>query len=227
MSFWTAAPMTVQGPRKGEPSSRSMRNRLRPQPARLVRGSSRRIMSMRSRPAYIRVINRRASSSTVIGPAVHTKLLQAHQQERVPATPPVETPASATTVLAGKGSLRRAKLRRALASSAPLWRAILCDGRLRREHFTVSLLRKRKDRLPSWRRKAGLASRINLSAFVGLDRSLHIRTSSDLGQSVNDSLGRNDDQLTPLRGMQNAWCITASIGHKPVLLNVIATLRSN
>ena len=81
--------MTVQGPRKGEPSLSSMRNGLRPQPARLVRGSSRRIMSMRFRPANIRVINRRASSSAVICSAVQTVALQAHQQERVPATPPV------------------------------------------------------------------------------------------------------------------------------------------
>ena len=38
--------------------------------ARSVRGSSRPIMSMRFRPANIRVINRRASSSAVIRPAV-------------------------------------------------------------------------------------------------------------------------------------------------------------
>src|ERR1700739_314751 len=37
-----------------------MRRALRAQPAFLVRGSSRRIMSMRFRPANIRVINRRA-----------------------------------------------------------------------------------------------------------------------------------------------------------------------
>ena len=63
MYFRTAEPMTAQGTRKGEPSLSSMRNGLRPQPARLVRGSSRRIMSMRFRPANIRVINRRESSS--------------------------------------------------------------------------------------------------------------------------------------------------------------------
>ncbi len=68
--YWTAEPMAAQGPRKGEPSSRSMRYRLRPQPAHLVRGSSRRIMTMRFRPANIRVINRRVCSWTVIGPAV-------------------------------------------------------------------------------------------------------------------------------------------------------------
>jgi len=70
MCRWTAAPMTVQGPRKGEPSSRSMRHGLRTQPAHLVRGSSRRIMTMRFRPANIRVINRRVYSWAVIGPAV-------------------------------------------------------------------------------------------------------------------------------------------------------------
>ena len=70
MYFRTAAPMTSKGPRKGESSSVSMRNGFRTQPAHLVRGSSRRIMSMRFRPANIRVINRRASSLVVIGPAV-------------------------------------------------------------------------------------------------------------------------------------------------------------
>jgi hypothetical protein len=65
--------MTAQGPRKGESSSCSMRNGFRTQPARLVRGSSRRIMSMRFRPANIRVINRRVCSSAVIGPAVPNK----------------------------------------------------------------------------------------------------------------------------------------------------------
>jgi hypothetical protein len=69
--------MTAQGPRKGEPSSRSMRYGFRTQPARLVRGSSRRIMTMRFRPANIRVINRRVCCWAVIGPAV-----QKHQRER-------------------------------------------------------------------------------------------------------------------------------------------------
>jgi hypothetical protein len=73
MFYWTAEPMTAQGPRKGEPSLRSMRYGLRPQPARLVRGSSRRIMTMRFRPANIRVINRRVCSWAVIGPAVQNK----------------------------------------------------------------------------------------------------------------------------------------------------------
>jgi hypothetical protein len=73
MLFRTAAPMTVKGPRKGEPSLPSMRNGLRTQPAQLVRGSSRRIMSMRFRPANIRVINRRVCSLAVIGTAVRTK----------------------------------------------------------------------------------------------------------------------------------------------------------
>jgi len=72
-SCWTAALMIAEGPRKGEPSSASMRYRLRPQPAQLVRGSSRRIMTMRFRPANIRVINRRVCCWAVIGPAVQNK----------------------------------------------------------------------------------------------------------------------------------------------------------
>ena len=42
---------------------RSMRYGFRAQPALLVRGSSRRIMTLRFRPAYIRVINRRYLST--------------------------------------------------------------------------------------------------------------------------------------------------------------------
>jgi len=101
--YWTAAPMTVEGLRKGEPSTKSMLYGLRTQPALLVRGSSRRIMSMRFRPANIRVINRRASSEAVVGPAVQNPLLKAHQRDHVPPTPPVETFLCARTVLAVKG----------------------------------------------------------------------------------------------------------------------------
>ena len=107
----TAAPMTVDSQRKGESSLLSMRNGLRIEPARLVRGSSRRIMSMRFRPANIRVINRRVQDPAAIGTAVPsgTPFLQAHQQERVPAPPPIRIWVNARTVLAGKGSLRRAE----------------------------------------------------------------------------------------------------------------------
>ena len=70
MDYWTAEPVTAQGPRKGEPSSTSVRYGFRTQPAYSVRGSSRRIMTMRFRPANIRVINRRVCCWAVIGPAV-------------------------------------------------------------------------------------------------------------------------------------------------------------
>jgi hypothetical protein len=61
--------MTVDGHTKRRILLRSMRYGLRAQSAPLVRGSSRRIMTLRFRPAYIRVINRRDSSTTVISPA--------------------------------------------------------------------------------------------------------------------------------------------------------------
>ena len=57
------------------------------------------------------------------------KSLKAHQQERVPATPPIEGVPGARTVLADKGTLRRAK-RRALVGSAPFRPIQLRDGRL-------------------------------------------------------------------------------------------------
>ena len=50
-----------------------------------------------------------------------------------------------TTVLGGKGSLRRGEHRRALASSAPLCLRIIRDGRLRREPDTEQFLRLAKD----------------------------------------------------------------------------------
>jgi len=63
--------------------------------------------------------------------------LKAHQRERIPAPPPVEAAVDARTVLAVKGSLRRAEKRRALDRCAPFRPDGDCDGRLRREHFTV------------------------------------------------------------------------------------------
>ena len=49
-------------------------------------------------------------------------------------TAPVAISGNTTTVLAGKGTLRRAKSGRALAHCAPLWRCGISDGRLRRDH---------------------------------------------------------------------------------------------
>jgi hypothetical protein len=50
------------------------------------------------------------------------------------------------TVLGGKGSLRRGKPRRALASCAPFCRTIIRDGRLRREPDAVQFLCLKKDK---------------------------------------------------------------------------------
>jgi hypothetical protein len=52
---------------------------------------------------------------------------------------------SSRTVLGGKGSLRRGKNRRALASCAPFCSGIICDGRLRREPDAVQFHRLAKD----------------------------------------------------------------------------------
>lgn len=123
---------------------KTMRHGLQTQPAHLVRGSSRRIMSMRFRPANISVINRRASHWAVIGPAVQN-LLKAHQREPVPAPPPVETFLGAGTVLAVKGSLRRAKHRRALDCCAPFRPGGYRDGRLRREQDACPMPIKNRD----------------------------------------------------------------------------------
>ena len=49
------------------------------------------------------------------------------------------------TMLGGKGSLRRGRQRRALASCAPFCRATIRDGRLRREPDAEQFLRLTKD----------------------------------------------------------------------------------
>ena len=140
-----------------------MRNGFRAQPASLVRGSSRRIMSMRFRPANISVINRRACPEAVIGPAVQDRL-RAHQRESVPATPPVDNRLGARTVLAVKGSLRRAKKRRALDYCAPFRQGDRRDGRLQREQKTIP-----------WERKTRKA---NPQPSKRVDRSLHINSTA-------------------------------------------------
>lgn len=61
---------------------------LRPQPAYSVRGSSRRIMTMRFRPAYIRVINRRVCCWAVAGPAVP----RTQGERNLRFLPPLESP---------------------------------------------------------------------------------------------------------------------------------------
>jgi hypothetical protein len=58
-----------------------------------------------------------------------------NHEDRVPAPPPVAgSGVDARTVLAGKGPLRRAKNRRALAGLRAVLAGGRCDGRLRREH---------------------------------------------------------------------------------------------
>ena len=80
------------------------------------------------------------SSRMLLGchrPCCPKPTLKAHQRERVPAKPPVEPDVDARTVLALKGSLRRAKPRRALDASAPFRPDDVRDGRLQREHSTT------------------------------------------------------------------------------------------
>ena len=135
--YWTAAPMTVEGPRKGEPSTKPMQYGLRTQPAPLVRGSSRRIMSMRFRPANISVINRRASSEAVIGPAVQNPCSKPTSRIMFPLRRPSKPFYAPERCSPVKGSLRRAKLRRALDRCAPFRPTGNRDGRLRREHDAI------------------------------------------------------------------------------------------
>jgi hypothetical protein len=165
--------MTVKGPRKGEPSLPSMRNGLRTQPAQLVRGSSRRIMTMRFRPANIRVINRRVCSLAVIGTAVRTEALRAHQQERVPPAPPIEVRGRCQNGARRQGfaSPRRARpcLLCAVLAGGP------CDGRLRREHSPAASAIKKGPLPPCRESRPGFPTIKPSAPSKGIDRSLHIR----------------------------------------------------
>ena len=165
MAYRTAEPMTAQGPRKGEPSSSSVRNGFRTQPAYSVRGSSRRIMTMRFRPANIRVINRRVCSWAVLGSAAQDQRSKLTSGNVFPPKPPVEIVLRARTVLAVKGSLRRAPKRRALDGCAPFRLSGNRDGRLRREHFAPP---NEKAGFPQTPREAGGFK--TLSNPVGLDK---------------------------------------------------------
>jgi hypothetical protein len=84
----TAAPMAAQGGTKRRILLRSVRNGFRTQPAYSVRGSSRRIMTMRFRPANIRVINRRVGYRAATGPAV----LKSQGERNLRFLSPLESP---------------------------------------------------------------------------------------------------------------------------------------
>ncbi len=133
----TAVPVTAEGIRKGEPSRRTMRYGSRTQPARSVRGSSRRIMSMRFRPAYISGIKLRASIPVVIGTAAIANLAPGTPAGTCSGRAAHRVRAHTRTVLAGKGSLRprQKPARPCLLRAVPA--RTFRDGRLRREHLAV------------------------------------------------------------------------------------------
>jgi hypothetical protein len=169
--------MTAQSPRKGEPSLRSMRYGFRTQPARLVRGSSRRIMTMRFRPANIRVINRRVCSCTAIGSAVP----RAKGERNLRFLSPLESPffpqrGSELTSRNVFPPSRPSKLRwmpercstsrvrcAAPNTGAPLTSPRRSGGMVIATGGsggnTSRTPPKTKGRLPSWRRKAGLKTK--------------------------------------------------------------------
>jgi hypothetical protein len=81
---------------------------------------------------------------------------------------PSKIRAGARTVLAGKGPLRHAKQRRALACSAPFWPNDGSDGRLRREHFTAASKKEQAGSLLTEESRPDLKK--PPSEFGGLDR---------------------------------------------------------
>jgi hypothetical protein len=136
--YWTAALMTAEGPRNGEPSRRIVRHGLRTQPASSVRGSSRRIMAMRFQPAHISVINRRASAEAVISPAVQNKNAPSPPAGSViPPEPPIEAVGKCQNGARRQGfaTPRQTPARPCLLRAVPA--GPRCDGRLRRDHTEI------------------------------------------------------------------------------------------
>jgi hypothetical protein len=145
-----------------------------PRPTRSVRGSSRRIMTLRFRPAYIRVINRRVRSGLSSALLFENRMLEAHHQERVPGWAARRGYPGARTAHSRQGY---ATPLRALACCAPFWPREIATGGSTQEHFNGSCGGKRKGWLPSWRRRATLIQNSLRSVRKGIDRSLHISNS--------------------------------------------------
>ena len=163
VGVWTAEPMTAEGPRKGESSTRIMRNGFPTQPARLVRGSSRRIMTLRFQPAHISVINRRASAEAVVGPAVPNKTrskLTSRMSSRQSRPSKPHTKCQNGARRQGSATPRQTQARPCLLRAVPA--RPVCDGRLRREHSAVL-----------WR-QLQTGKKKHRQHFGRLDRSLHI-----------------------------------------------------
>jgi len=175
MRNWTAAPVAAEGPSKRRTLLTFYAARPKAQPAQLVRGSSRRIMTMRFRPANIRVINRRECSCAAIGPAVQTQSSKPTSGNVFPLRRP-----SQAGWMPERCSQSRVRFA-APKSGAPLTTARRSgwdgdrDGRLRREHFTTSVQRKRPACPPA---EASRPEKQTRQTRKGLTRSLHIRTAS-------------------------------------------------
>ncbi len=167
-----------------------MRKGFRTQPARLVRGSSRRIMTMRFRPANIRLINRRVCSSAVAGSAVPTRGSKLTSRNVFPPTRPSRN-TDAATVLASKGSLTPL---RALARSAPLQpdNPMATGGSGRN---TPSQPTKRPVRPIEGANRPGIQNPVSPE---GLTRSLHIRSTASC------RAGRLADPI-PRSPARNRW----------------------
>jgi hypothetical protein len=157
MCKWTAEPMAVQGPRKGESSYDSMRYGFRTQPARLVRGSSRRIMTMRFRPANIRVINRRVCSCAAIGPAVQRQRSKPTSGNVFPLRRPSQAGWMPERCSPSRVRFAAPKSGAPLTAARRSGRTEIATGGSGGNTWRYPV--QRKGRLPSSRRKAGLKTK--------------------------------------------------------------------
>jgi hypothetical protein len=114
------------------------------------------------------VINRRASSSLSSALVSEPETLKAHQQELCPRRAARFVALVPESVLVGKGSLRRAKHRRALVSSARFRLKTDCDGRLRREQMTSELSQQKESPSLLLTEQKRATSEVNCQRFVKL-----------------------------------------------------------
>src|SRR5438270_4790855 len=170
MFFWTAEPMTAQGPRKGESSLCSMRNGFR-NPTRA--SSPRQLPTDHVHAVSTREYQSDQSSRLLLRcyrPCCPNNKTSSRPTSRhvFPPEPPVECLPSARTVLTVKDSLRRAKQRRALDCCAPFRPTFFATGG---SGGNTKRSAKNKTRQPT---------------CEGLTRSLHLRTTTPSRTASND-----------------------------------------
>ena len=78
-----------------------------------------------------------------------------------------------------------------------------------------------------WVRRLDRRYEYGLTVDQARDLAQALASNHELHRSISKDFGGQSDELTPLMGLRNVWCVTASAGKKPrkhILLNIITTV---